>query len=63
MAATLILLFINLEVSEKFLVGSVCAFPQNADKITFIFVLNEMHHSFPNVWHFSSVKEPLFKLF
>lgn len=36
MAATLTLPFINLEVSEKFLVGSVAAFPQNADKITFV---------------------------
>lgn len=31
MAVTLILPFINVEVSEEFLVGSVAAFPQNAE--------------------------------
>lgn len=49
MAATLTPPFINLEVSEKFLVDSVSAFPHNGDKITFVFVLNKIHYSFPKV--------------
>lgn len=57
MAATLTPPFINLEVCEKFLVDSVSAFLHNGDKITFVFVLNKIHYSFPKVWLFSSVKK------